>query len=97
MDKSKIVAFGERLKIGGAQMSRMVSDKMKDLLQAPTPESKIVEEAAYEAMEEPNWGLNMRICAMINSEDYTSCGLTHPPPPLRLNRIKIASQGQVPK
>ncbi|CAM8980708.1 unnamed protein product [Rhodiola kirilowii] len=71
MDKAKIAAFGERLKIGGVQMSRMVSEKVKDLLQAPTPESKIVEEATSETMEEPNWGLNMRIFTMINNEEYS--------------------------
>lgn len=71
MDKLKLAAFGERLKTGGAQMSRMVSAKMKDLLQGPTPESKMVDDATSEMMEEPNWGMNMRICAMINSEEFS--------------------------
>ncbi|XP_050207193.1 TOM1-like protein 2 [Mercurialis annua] len=70
MDKLKLSQWGERLKIGGTQMSRMVSDKVKDLLQTPTPESKIVDEATSEMLEEPNWGMNLRICAMINSEEY---------------------------
>ncbi|WCJ38315.1 ENTH/VHS/GAT family protein [Euphorbia peplus] len=70
MDKSKITQWGERLKIGGAQMSRLVSDKMKEILQTPTPESKMVDEATAETLEEPNWGLNLRICAMINSEEF---------------------------
>lgn len=55
---------------GGVQMSRMVGTKMKEILQAPTPESKIVDEATLETMEEPNWGLNLRICAMINNEEF---------------------------
>lgn len=73
MDKLKLASssLGERLKTGGAQMSRMVSSKMKEILQAPTPESKIVDEATLESMEEPNWGLNLRICAMINSGEYS--------------------------
>lgn len=52
-------------------MSRLVSDKMKEILQTPTPESKMVDEATLETMEEPNWGLNLRICGMINSEEFS--------------------------
>ncbi|EEF30347.1 protein transporter, putative [Ricinus communis] len=71
MDKLKISQWGERLKTGGAQMSRMVSDKVKEMLQTPTPESRIVDEATSEMLEEPNWGMNLRICAMINSEEFS--------------------------
>ncbi|KAL3531228.1 hypothetical protein ACH5RR_010550 [Cinchona calisaya] len=72
MDKLKMASssLGERLKTGGAQMSRMVSMKMKEILQSPTPESKMVDEATLETMEEPNWGLNLRICALISSEEF---------------------------
>ncbi|KAK6780654.1 hypothetical protein RDI58_022838 [Solanum bulbocastanum] len=72
MDKLKMASssLGERLKTGGAQMSRMVSAKMKEILQGPTPESKMVDEATLETMEEPNWSLNLRICGMINSEEF---------------------------
>ena len=73
MDKFKLASssLGERLKTGGAQMSRIVSSKMKEILQSPTPESKMVDEATLEHMEEPNWGMNLRICAMINSEEFS--------------------------
>ncbi|PPR96824.1 hypothetical protein GOBAR_AA23848 [Gossypium barbadense] len=70
MDKAKLSEWGEKLRTGGAQMSRMVSGKMKEILQGPTPESKVVDEATSETLEEPNWGLNMKICAMINSEEF---------------------------
>ncbi|KAF2286806.1 hypothetical protein GH714_030464 [Hevea brasiliensis] len=70
MDKLKLSQWGERLKTGGAQMSRLVSDKVKEMLQTPTPESKMVDEATMETMEEPNWGMNLRICAMINCEEF---------------------------
>uniref|UniRef100_A0A6N2L3C9 VHS domain-containing protein n=1 Tax=Salix viminalis TaxID=40686 RepID=A0A6N2L3C9_SALVM len=70
MDKLKLSEWGEMLKTGGAQMSRLVSGKVKEMLQAPTPESKMVDEATLETMGEPNWGLNLRICAMINSQEY---------------------------
>ncbi|GMI69291.1 hypothetical protein HRI_000598400 [Hibiscus trionum] len=43
---------------------------MKEIIQGPTPESKMVDEATLETLEEPNWGLNMRICSMINSEQF---------------------------
>ncbi|XP_010457748.1 PREDICTED: target of Myb protein 1 [Camelina sativa] len=70
MDKLKIAEWGEKLKTGGAQMSRMVSEKVKDMLQAPTLESKMVDEATLETLEEPNWGMNMRICAQINNDEF---------------------------
>jgi hypothetical protein len=75
MDKLKLSEWGERLKTGGAQMSRLVSDKVKEILQTPTPESKMVDEATLETMEEPNWGLNLRICSMINSQEFSGTGL----------------------
>uniref|UniRef100_A0A2P2IHK8 TOM1-like protein 2 n=1 Tax=Rhizophora mucronata TaxID=61149 RepID=A0A2P2IHK8_RHIMU len=71
MDRLKLSQLGERLKTGGAQMSRLVSDKVKEILQTPTPESKMVDEATLETMEEPNWGMNLRICAMINGEQFS--------------------------
>ncbi|XP_055813146.1 TOM1-like protein 2 [Solanum dulcamara] len=72
MDKLKMASssLGERLKTGGAQMSRMVSAKMKEILQGATPESKMVDEATLETMDDPNWSLNLRICGMINSEEF---------------------------
>lgn len=71
MDKLKLATLGERLKTGGAQMGRIVSGKMKEILQTPTPESKMVDEATSESLSDPNWGLNLRICAMINSEEFS--------------------------
>lgn len=70
MDKLNLAQLGEKLKTSGAQMGRLVSDKMKEILQSPTPESKMVDEATSEILVEPNWGMNLRICAMINSEEF---------------------------
>ncbi|KAF9605657.1 hypothetical protein IFM89_018000 [Coptis chinensis] len=52
-------------------MGRMVSGKMKDLLQAQTTESKMVEEATSDNLQEPNWGMNLRICGMLNSDEFS--------------------------
>lgn len=52
-------------------MGRMVTGKVKEILQTPTPESKMVDEATLETMEEPNWGTNLRICKMINGEELS--------------------------
>lgn len=71
MDKLKLAQLGERLKTGGAQMGRIVSGKVKEILQTPTPESKIVDEATLETLEEPNWGMNLRIFALINSGEFS--------------------------
>ncbi|CAL0326858.1 unnamed protein product [Lupinus luteus] len=70
MDKLKLAQLGERLKTGGAQMGRIVSGKMKEILQTPTPESKMVDDATLETLNEPNWSMNLRICGMINSEEF---------------------------
>lgn len=70
MDKSKLAQFGERLKTSSANMSRIVSGKMKEILQTPTPESKMVDEATSETLSEPNWGMNLRICGLINAEEF---------------------------
>ncbi|XP_076931205.1 TOM1-like protein 2 [Bidens hawaiensis] len=68
MDKLKLASssFGERLLTG----SRLVGTKLHQILQTPTPESKAVDDATSDTLDNPNWGLNMRICAMINSEQY---------------------------
>ncbi|GFP82912.1 target of myb protein 1 [Phtheirospermum japonicum] len=64
-------SLGERIKTSGAQMGRTITSKMKEILQTPTPESKIVDEATGESMAAgPNWGLNLRICAMISRSEY---------------------------
>ncbi|KAI3449777.1 hypothetical protein Pfo_006442 [Paulownia fortunei] len=63
-------SLGERLKTSGAQMGRTISSKMKEILQTPTPESRVVDEATSESITEPNWGLNLRICAMISRGEY---------------------------
>ena len=71
MDKLKIAEWGEKLKTGGAQMSRMVSEKVKDILQAPTLESKMVDEATLKTLEESNWGINMRIALRSTTTSLT--------------------------
>ncbi|KAL0703440.1 hypothetical protein Bca4012_069865 [Brassica carinata] len=88
MDKLKISEWGEKLKTGGAQMSRIVSDKVKDILQAPTLESKMVDEATLETLEDPNWGMNMRICAQINNNEFNATEI--------VRAIKRKISGKIP-
>lgn len=71
----KFNALGERLKVGGVEVSRKMSagmssmsDKMKELFQVQTQADKIVEEATSENLEEPDWALNLEICDMVNGE-----------------------------
>ncbi|CAI0473489.1 unnamed protein product [Linum tenue] len=78
----KVSAFGERLKIGGAEMGRKMtagmssmSFKMKELFQGPNQTDKIVEEATAETLEEPDWAMNLEICDMINQEKINSVEL----------------------
>lgn len=77
MDKTKLTAFGERLKIGGerlkigsAEIGRKVGDKMKEILQVQSQEAKMVDEATSDSLEGPNWGLNLRICNLLNNEEF---------------------------
>ncbi|XP_062148381.1 TOM1-like protein 2 [Alnus glutinosa] len=88
MDKLKLAQLGERLKTGGAQMGRMVTGKVKEILQTPTPESRMVDEATLETMEEPNWGTNLRICKMINGEELSGTEI------VRAIKKKIAGGGK---
>ncbi|XP_058103998.1 TOM1-like protein 1 [Magnolia sinica] len=78
----KVSAFGERLKIGGAEVGRKMtagmssmSLKMKELIQGQNQAEKVVEEATAETMEEPDWSTNLEICDMINSEKISSVDL----------------------
>ncbi|KAL6338210.1 hypothetical protein AAG906_015178 [Vitis piasezkii] len=89
MDRLKLASLGERLKTGGAQMGRMVSGKVKEILQTPTPESKMVDEATSESLSDPNWGMNLRICAMINSEEFSGAEI------VRAIKKKISSKNVV--
>lgn len=77
MDKLKLSGLGERLKIGGerlkvggAEMGRKVSGKMKEILQGQSHEAKMVDDATSENLEEPNWGLNLKICNLLNSDEF---------------------------
>lgn len=56
-------SLSERLKSGTA--------KMKEILQSPTTESKLVDDATSDTLQDPNWGLNLRICTMINTEQIS--------------------------
>ncbi|XP_010558637.1 PREDICTED: TOM1-like protein 2 [Tarenaya hassleriana] len=78
----KVSAFGERLKIGGTEMSKKVSAgmtsmsfKVKELFQGPNPADKLVEDATSENLEEPDWALNLELCDMINHEKINSVDL----------------------
>lgn len=72
MDKLKLASssFSERLKTGSAQMTRLVSTKVRSILQPATPESKMVDDATSDNLEETDWGTNLRICALINAEEF---------------------------
>ncbi|KAM6582984.1 hypothetical protein CsatB_009986 [Cannabis sativa] len=78
----KVSAFGERLKIEGADVGRKMtagissmSLKMKELFQGPNQADKLVDDATSEALEEPDWALNLDICDMINTEKLNSVEL----------------------
>lgn len=75
----KFNALGERIKVGGAGLSRKMSagmssmsGRMKDLFQVPTAADRQVEDATAETLlEGPDWEKNMQICDMVNQEPAT--------------------------
>lgn len=73
-------------------MGRLVTEKVKEILQTPTPESKLVDEATSDTInmeaEGPNWGLNLRICKMINAEEISGTEI------VRAIRKKISGTGK---
>ncbi|GFY83947.1 target of Myb protein 1 [Actinidia rufa] len=78
----KVSAFGERLKISGAEVGRKMSAgmtsmsfKMKELFQGPNQVDKVVEEATAEALDEPDWATNLELCDMINHDRINSVEL----------------------
>ncbi|GFY81820.1 target of Myb protein 1 [Actinidia rufa] len=78
----KVSAFGERLRIGGAEVGRKVSAgmtsmsfKMKELFLSPNQADKLVEEATAETLEDPDWATNLQLCDMINNDDINSVDL----------------------
>ncbi|KAL5061937.1 hypothetical protein RYX36_023674 [Vicia faba] len=57
MDKSKLCMFGEKLKTNSSNLSRIICNKMKEILETPMPESKTVDRATSEAsirLEKPS-------------------------------------------
>ncbi|MFQ6650691.1 hypothetical protein Gotur_022795 [Gossypium turneri] len=78
----KVSAFGERIKVEGAELGRKMSAgmssmsfKVKELFQGPNPTDKLVEDATSEALDEPDWALNLDICDMVNHEKVNSVEL----------------------
>lgn len=78
----KVSAFGERLKISGAEVTRKMSEgmssmsfKVRELFQGPNQADKLVEEATSESLDEPDWAMNLELCDMINHERINSVDL----------------------
>lgn len=78
----KLSAFGERLKIGGAEVGRKMSAgmtsmsfKVKELVQGPNQVDKIVEDATAETLDEPDWATNLELCDMVNHDRINSVDL----------------------
>lgn len=78
----KVNALGERLKIGGSEVSQKitagvssVSFKMKEFFQGPNQADKLVEEATAETLDEPDWATNLELCDMVNHDRINSIEL----------------------
>ncbi|KAG5233015.1 TOM1 protein [Salix suchowensis] len=65
----KVSAFGERLKIGGAEVGRKMSAGMSSM------SFKVKELLQAETLDEPDWAMNLEICDMINHQKVSSVEL----------------------
>lgn len=75
----KVNALGERLKIGGVEVGRKMSEgmssmsfKVKEFFNGPNQADKLVEDATSEALDEPDWALNLDLCDLINTDKLNS-------------------------
>lgn len=75
----KVNALGERLKIGGVEVGRKMSEgmssmsfKVKEFFNGPNQADKFVEDATSEALDEPDWALNLDLCDLINTDKLNS-------------------------
>ncbi|XP_027360228.1 TOM1-like protein 1 [Abrus precatorius] len=78
----KVSALGERLKIGGAEVGRKMSAgmtsmsfKVREFFQGPNQVDKLVDDATSEALDEPDWAMNLDLCDLINTEKVNSVEL----------------------
>lgn len=78
----KVSALGERLKIGGVEVGRKMSEgmssmsfKVREFFQGPNQADKLVEDATSEALDEPDWALNLDLCDLINTDKLSSVEL----------------------
>ncbi|KAK7307998.1 hypothetical protein VNO77_41540 [Canavalia gladiata] len=78
----KVSALGERLKIGGVEVGRKMSEgmssmsfKVREFFQGPNQVDKLVEDATSEALDEPDWAMNLDLCDLINTEKVNSVEL----------------------
>ncbi|CAM6083801.1 unnamed protein product [Calypogeia fissa] len=77
--KDKVTAVGEKLKVGGSDLARKMSErmntmsgKMKELFVADkTAADKLVEEATAETLDGPDWARNLDLCDEVNHERIT--------------------------
>lgn len=78
----KVNALGEKLKIGGVEVGRKMSEgmtsmsfKVKEFFQGPNQVDKLVEDATSESLEDPDWAMNLDLCDLINTEKVNSIEL----------------------
>ncbi|TKY67863.1 Target of Myb protein 1 [Spatholobus suberectus] len=78
----RVNALGERLKIGGAEVGRKmsagmssVSFKVKEFFQDSSHADKLVGEATSEALHEPDWGIILHLCDLINADKLNTAEL----------------------
>lgn len=77
--RSGFNAISARVRTSGVAASKtlseqvtVVSGRMKDLFQTPTPADKLVDEATAETLSSPDWGRNLEICDLVNGQNLNS-------------------------
>ncbi|KAL9264780.1 TOM1-like protein [Drosera capensis] len=89
-EKSALSSLSDRLRAAPSHLSRLLTPKLqslKSILTSPTPESRFVDDATSSTLTAPDWGLNLRICSLINAGDISGTEI------VRSIKRKIADPG----
>ncbi|GAB2254423.1 hypothetical protein Droror1_Dr00022232 [Drosera rotundifolia] len=89
-EKSALSSLSDRLRAAPSHLSRLLTPKLqslKSILTSPTPESRFVDDATSSTLTAPDWGLNLRICSLINAGELSGTEI------VRSIKRKIADPG----
>eukprot|EP00245_Coleochaete_scutata_P007774 TRINITY_DN23535_c0_g1_i1.p1 TRINITY_DN23535_c0_g1~~TRINITY_DN23535_c0_g1_i1.p1 ORF type:complete len:399 (+),score=92.43 TRINITY_DN23535_c0_g1_i1:106-1302(+) len=77
--KEKLTVFGEKFRSSSSttmakvtEKMNIMSGKMKEFFQVPTRVDELVMEATGETLDGPDWGRNLELCDLVNTDKISS-------------------------